>query len=237
MSDTTYDELRIWAQMLDDHMNLRIATANRIGRAADGSETNAVRTVDPMLYDAHLDALGRVEHDVALAMRRYFRKNVDPAIVAWQQVTPGIGEHLLARLLGVIGHPVHTNRYHWEGDGENRVLIDDGPYERRVSDLWSYCGHGDATRKRRRGMDKDEAAALGSDRAKMLVHLLAEACMKCRQSPFRSVYDERRAKTADREDWTPLHQHNDALRIVGKAILLDLWLAASAEPSEQKAVA
>ncbi len=224
MSD--YDELRIWAQMFDDHQKHRIATMNRVGRRADGEDSDAPHNVDPVLYEAVLDELTHAEKTIGKAMRGCYRRVVDPDIIKWQQVTTGIGEHLLARLLGVTGHPVHTTRHHWEGDGAERVLVCDGPYERRVSDLWSYCGHGDANRKRSKGMDKDEAMALGSDRAKMLVHLLAESCMKNRTSPFRRVYDERRARTAEREDWTDMHRHNDALRIVGKAILLDLWLAA-----------
>jgi hypothetical protein len=230
---TAYTDLGIWAQELEDMQKLRIASANRIGRGTKGCETNAAKTVDADFYQAHLEALEREEHVVALAMRRCYRRSVDPAIVAWQKATPGIGEHLLARLLGVIGDPVHTTRHHWEGNGDGRVLVDDGPYERRVSDLWSYCGHGDATRKRRKGMDKDEAAALGSDQAKMLTRLLAVSCMRCRQSPYRAVYDARRALTVDRfdtEDWTPLHQHNDALRLTGKAILRDLWLVSSWRP-------
>jgi len=221
-----YTELRIWSEMLEDTMRLRIATSNRIARGADGTETNAVKTVDEAPYLAHLAALERAEHDVVLAMKRCYRKTVDPAIIEWQKTATGIGERLLARLLGVIGHPVQTTRHHWEGDGADRVLVDDGPYTRRVSDLWSYCGHGDATRKRRAGMDKDDAMAMGSPRAKMLTHLLAESCIKQPRSPYRVVYDARREATTDR-GWTPGHSHNDALRITAKAILKDLWLAAN----------
>jgi hypothetical protein len=64
--------------------------------------------------------------------------------------------------------------------------------------------------------------------------------------PYRQVYEERRAITAERvhagpcvrcgpsghpaqpgSPWAAGHQHADALRIVGKAILKDLWLAAA----------
>ena len=233
---TTYHELGIWAAMLEDMQKLRIATANRVALGKEGRKTNAAVDVDPKQYAAHLGELEGEEHNVALEMRRCYRRSVNPEIVAWQKATPGIGEHLLARLLGVIGDPVHTTRHHWEGNGDGRVLVDDGPYERRVSDLWSYCGHGDATRKRRKGMDKDEAAALGSDQAKMLTRLLAVSCMRCRQSPYRATYDTRRTLTADREEWTPLHQHNDALRLTGKAILRDLVLVSGWRPEKEVTV-
>ena len=228
-----YLSLRIFAEMLEDAMQARIACSNRIERAG----------VDDTPYLAQLAAMEAAEHSVSLALGRCYRQVVDQDIILWQSDAKGIGEHLLARLLGVIGHPRHTNVYYWEGDGKNRVLVDDGPYERRVSDLWSYCGHGDVTRRRKTGMTAEEAAATGNPRAKMLVHLLAESCMKCMASPYRRVYDQRRALTQDRvhaapcvrcgpsghpaevgSPWSAAHQHADALRIVGKALLKDLWL-------------
>ena len=108
--------------------------------------------------------------------------------------------------------------------------------DRSVSQLWSYCGHGDPARKRRAGMTAEEAAAMGNPQAKMLTRLLAECCMKQNggtdkngkarlPSPYRAVYDEARMDYEAR-DWTDGHRHNAALRKTGKAILKDLWLAA-----------
>jgi hypothetical protein len=49
----------------------------------------------------------------------------------------------------------------------------------------------------------------------------------CACSPYRVVYDRRRAHTAvTRPDWTDGHSHNDALRVASKEILKDLWRAA-----------
>jgi hypothetical protein len=206
--------------MFEDAQKARMATESRALRAGLDTES----------YAPQLAALTAAEHTIGLALRRTYRVVCPDGIRAWQKEHIGIGEHMLARLLGIIGHPRHTTVYHWEGSSGERVLVEDGPMERRVSDLWSYCGHGDAERKRRSGMSATDATALGSPRAKMLTHLLAECCMKQRRSPYRSVYDARRAVTeANRSDWTPLHRHNDALRITGKAILRDLWIAADSE--------
>lgn len=209
-----YLQLRIWSEMFEDLQKARIACANRVERGG----------VDSGPYLAQLQMAEASEHGTGLGMRRCYRLVVDPEIVAWQKTTRGVGEHLLARLLGVIGHPVYTTAHHWEEAGEDRELVDDGPMERSVSQLWSYCGHGDVTRKRRTGMSAEEAAAMGNPRAKMIVHLIAESVVKAR-GPHRVFYDERRLATVDRE-WTPGHSHNDALRILGKAFLKDLWLAA-----------
>lgn len=85
-----------------------------------------------------------------------------------------------------------------------------------------------------------------STRAKTKAYLVATSCMKqlvapcardgegpavhvdaCSCSPYRVVYDRRRAHTAvTRAEWSDGHSHNDALRVAAKAILRDLWRAA-----------
>lgn len=80
--------------------------------------------------------------------------------------------------------------------------------------------------------------------AKSRAYLIAESCVKQARSPYREVYDKRRAVTAERvhdracsqcdgagstelgTPWRPGHQHADALRIVSKTVLKDLWCAA-----------
>jgi hypothetical protein len=200
------------------------------------------------MFAKHIEAMERTEHECSLMLARCYRRVVPAAIRQWQQDTPGIGEALLARLLGHLGHPVLAMPHHWQGKGTDRQLVADVPCERTVSQLWQYCGHGDPARRIAKGMSAEDLAAIGSPRLKMLVHLNAEACMKCvgttrsRRSPYRDVYEARRLVTADRvhaapcvrcgpsgrpaaegSPWSAAHQHADALRIVGKEILRDLW--------------
>ena len=113
----------------------------------------------------------------------------------WVKRTVGIGEKQGARLLAAIGDPAA------------RAM---------PSQLWQYCGHG-APSKRQRGVK-----SWWNPTAKMRVHLIAESCIKQRTSPYRAVYDEARMDWAAR-DTSDGHKHNHALRMVGKAILLDLW--------------
>lgn len=193
-------ELRVWAEMLFDAQRARIACTNRIERGG----------IDSAYFKPQLATLIAAEHEFALSLRECYRRTVPASIRAWQRDAVGIGAPALARLLGHLGDPS----------------------TRSLRQLWSYCGHGDAERKRRKGMTQDEAKALGSPMCKMIVHqLLASSCIKFmgeakrRRSPYRDVYDWRREVTVDREDWTAGHQHNDALRITGKEILRDLWIA------------
>lgn len=232
----------IWAEMHNDAQKSRIASTNRAERGG----------VEPAIYQAYVESVERSEHICKLALGRTYRRVVPATIIAWQKEQRGIGEHLLARLLGHLGDPYIATPYRWMASppedhecggtcGAQRHLVALEPFTRTVGQLWSYCGHGDPARKRRRLMDADDALAAGSPVCKMLVHLLAEACVK--QAPgnrYRDHYDEARAKYADRihveacapchakpeQPWKPGHQHAAAQRYVGKQILRDLWLAA-----------
>lgn len=44
-----------------------------------------------------------------------------------------------------------------------------------------------------------------------------------RRSPYRDVYDLGRERYTGREGWTPGHQHQAAIRLTVKAILIDVW--------------
>lgn len=233
-------ELRTFAELFDDAQRARIAAGNRV-----------LATGRPETFAAHFEAMKRTEDACALMLARCYRRVVPAPIRQWQQDTPGIGEPLLARLLGHLGHPVIATPHHWEGKGADRVLVAGEPYERTVAQLWQYCGHGDPARRITKGMTADELAAIGSPRLKMLVHLNAVACMKCvgtarsRRSPYRDVYEARRLDTADRahaascvrcgpsgkpaaegSPWSAAHQLADALRIMGKELLRDLYRVA-----------
>lgn len=228
-----FDQLRVYAECLADAMEHRKAVANRLRSG----------TVDEAISIGLLENLENTEKLLRKGLRGSLRKAA-PEIVAWikSDAAKGIGEETVARLIGVIGHPLIARPHHWEGEGDNRRLVADPEYKRTVSQLWSYCGHGDAAR--RKGMSVEEAFGLGSPRAKTLVYLCAESAVKAglrklegadatftpdsreAVSEYGQVYLDRRIHTWDRDDWTPGHKHADALRIVGKRILRDLWIAA-----------
>lgn len=218
-----WDALRLFAEMYEDAQKARIGCENRVRSA----------TVDEDLTAALLAALGNAENELKKALAKQYKRTVPAPIQEWAKQTKGIGKtspHLLARLLGVIGHPVLATPHHWEGEGTDRVLVADPPFLRNVAKLWAYCGHGDPSRKRAKGMSAAQAASLGNPRAKMIVHLLAESVVKQKNEDYRLVYDTRREATAvTHPDWSKGHSHNDALHIVAKEILRDLWRAGSVD--------
>ena len=155
---------------------------------------------------------------------------------------PGVGDKLIARLAGEIGHPVLTVPAKWvdapEGSDEKRVLEEGEMFARTVGQLWSYIGMGDPSRRPKVGMSQEDAMACGSRNAKKFAYLLADAAMKktggvdktgkdMPRSPYRDLYEITKGYyTANRPDWTPGHCNNATLRKVAKTIVKDFWIAA-----------
>jgi hypothetical protein len=215
--------LRIAAETFADFQQFRVAANNRAERGGVPPDEFADLVVG---LDAQEAALRRV-------LVRAYRAAVSPAVRDWQQRTPGLGEPTFARLLGLLGHPRVAFPWHWEGEGHDRHLVADAPYARTISQLWSYCGVGDATRKQKKGKTADELMACGSPRLRSLLFLVATSCMKNRASPYRAVYEEQKAAAIERgwheqkRRFPPTNRaEQHALRVVGKEVLRDLWLVA-----------
>jgi hypothetical protein len=153
--------------MFEDAQQTRIATTNRAERGG----------VDPGAYLAYIESVTLAEKVCGTHMRKCYRRVVPEEIRNWQQAMGGIGEHLLARLLGHLGHPVWATPHHWEGTGSKRVLVADEPFARTVGQLWQYCGHG-APGRIKKGATFEELAAMGSPKLKMIVHLISEGIVK-----------------------------------------------------------
>lgn len=244
-----YLKLRMLAEMFWDSQDFRKAQRNksRSGTTFDADEIAAA-----------LDLIEQAEKTVSKAMVRELRKVAPEPVQTWIRESPGVGEHLAAKLIGVIGDPYIASPAHWEGEGKGeRHLVWDKPYARNLDKLWSYCGIGDPARKRRKGMTAEEGAATGNWKAKCTLRLIAEACVKQPGSKYEQVYRRAREEYEGRvhvdkcpqckgssepgQPWRPGHQHSAALRKVAKEVLRDLWEAArdahGREHQEQAAAA
>lgn len=183
------------------------------------------------------DALTALEHGAELNLKRALRKC---GIHPWVKAQVGLGEKQVARLLGAIGDPYwhlaedrpRTVSELWAYCGLHVLPASPGapdthrtsaggaqtsdPGRPRTDTHTSVAG---VAAKRRKGQ-----RANWSTDAKTRAYLVATSCIKQARSPYRAVYDTRRAHTAaTHTDWTAGHSHNDALRITSKAILRDLW--------------
>ncbi|MCX2931370.1 hypothetical protein ORI20_13885 [Mycobacterium sp. CVI_P3] len=241
------------ADMVDELESTRIAAANRLRQLTDPGEHGHGLTLnhpDIRRLAAMVETLERAEHDAILNLQRAMRHH---PLGAWVKATPGVGEKQAARLLASIRDP------YWHD-------LHDRP--RRLYELNAYCGMhlcetsgGQSSAAddshpgsqstpgtqcppaarvaptRRRGERANWNAA-----ARQRVWLIAESCVKVRNSPYRDVYDATRVKYAaavhdvpckrcgpsgsPAEAGSPLsagHQHARAMRAMCKQILKDLW--------------
>jgi len=198
-------DLMLAAATLDDIERVRMSTGLRIG----AMEREGAPASDAML--AVHQALKAVEHDATLHLQRTMRKH---PLGPWVKRTTGIGEKQGARLIAAIGDPYIKD----EQTDENGNVTPARP-RRGPAELWAYCGYA-PEQKRRKGVKSNWNA-----QAKMRAFLIAESCMKCRASPYRTDYDRARLSWANR-DVSDGHKHNHALRVVAKAVLRDLYLEA-----------
>lgn len=227
-----YREVRVVARQFYDAQKSRIRAQNRY-RAATARDEH----IDPSFVEP-IRLMEDVEAMYQRVLRNHYRQVVHPAVREWVDKTPGLGEHLMARLLGEIGDPAIAYPAHWEesNDQDNegkRVLVFEEPFSRGVRELWAYCGFGDPDRRRKKGMTQEDAFGLGNPLAKTLAWQLAESCIKQNgtpdkngksraRSPYRDCYEKSKAHYAER-DWTPKHIQNAATRYTAKAILKDMW--------------
>lgn len=226
--------LNLAADVVDDMETVRIANGNRLSAiermylaAANTPEEKAEAQLafkmdpDAIRLAAIIEAIHTVEK---LAIRNLEKSVRDHPLYPWIKAQKGIGDKTAARLLAVIGDPYV---------GKN------GP--RTVSQLWAYCGHGDPARRKAKGMTQADLFALGNPLAKKRVWLIATTILKA-QGPLSAVYYDRKAATEGREHaieckrcgpsgkpaqpgspWSDAHRHADALRVLGKAVLRELW--------------
>ncbi len=220
----SYDTLRIYADGLDDLMRMRVGMDNRIGAAKREGNDTAHQT-----FSVALDSIKIAEKGIYSGLVKAF-KLAAPDLYEWTESVCGLGTPTVGRLLGTLGDPLIATPMRMEGEGAARTRVPDGePYYRTVSQLWQYCGYGDASMKATSGMSQVEAMAMGKRRIKPILHVIQEQALKSAGKkgycPYRPVYEDKKEFYAETHpEWTPGHIDNAARRIVKKEILRDLWL-------------
>lgn len=215
MQDRT--NLFVYADLLDDLENVRIANENRLRSLQQVKGIEGAAELEALVED-----LSTFEKEMTKLLKKEMRQ--DP-LGPWVKDTLGLGEKQIARLLAATGDPVYAT------DSETGEV-----WERTVSQLWAYCGYRPG-QQRKKGVKSN-----WSSEAKMRAFLCAESCMKVMSSPYRKVYDDAREHYRDAKhehecprcgpagnpakpgsDLSDGHKHARALRKVAKEILKDLW--------------
>lgn len=222
-----YGLLLITADYLDDVERVRIATENRV-RSLEQVKANAIPPGLMTFWHEQVAAMQRLEAGATGQLTRAMRQH---PLNPWVESMIGVGHKQLARLLSATGDPT------------SYIDPEEGYIERTLGMFRQYCGHGDPLRSSKRRGEQIEF----SPEAKKRIWLIASSCIKHANSPYRSVYDAGREKYADAahnapcprcgpagkpaqrgSDLSDSHKHARALRLVGKAVLKDLYAEAKA---------
>lgn len=231
------------AYKLTTRLTNRLKALKRLGEA-----TNGIPLYDPAL-GAQLDTAKAGKEESGKILSKLYQQCAPPAIVKFQQDTIGLGDLLMAQLVGVVGDFKFYTEAWWEeaetsspdtadshdDPAEKRVLVIGEVKTAGVREIWTYCGHGDANARRKKGASQEHQFAAGNPQAKMVTHLMAEFALRktgkpdkndkvAKATPYYEPYLKWKAEAAaNHDDWIPLRCHNHATRKVGKAILKDIW--------------
>lgn len=213
--------LLLYAEMLNDVEEIRIAQDNRIRSLLDETGMDD----PPKEYQAIRAHLDDTEKGLIKELQKTMQKH---PLGDFVERIPGLGLKTSARFLASVGDPC------WN-DAEGRM-------RRGPAELWKYLGLAPGQRKKR-----GERAAWNHE-GKMRSYLIAKQCMMTAgtgnkpRSPYRDVYEEARKHYEDAvheepcvrcgpsgkpaEVGSPLndgHKNARALRKVQKAILKDMF--------------
>lgn len=233
--------LQTLASHLDDIEGLRKATANRLRilTTTEPDEDGVMRgfglTENNFVVKSVMESFEVLETEENETIKILQKQMKAHPLGPWVKKQKGVGEKQAARLLASIGDPYWIDEAEFEDDNGNITKRASGP--RTVSQLWAYAGlHVDSTSgeaiRHRKGVQSNWKTEI-----KTRAYLVSTSCIKQMEGGYRKIYDARRAATKiSHPDWTDGHSHNDALRIISKAILKDMWIEAKRLHDEKAVV-
>lgn len=192
---------------------VRIVTAALSGKQQKAEDADTAAVIESDLNAIALSiAPGTARRlEIEREMRRKARQL---PIYEWAKSIKGLGEIGLAVIIGETGDLSNYPNYRhvWKRLGL-------APFEGKSYSLWRVEGGLDAEDWTRAGYNPRRRAEIYSCVGDPLFRAQSVA-----KGPYRAIYDKRRAHTAiTHADWTKAHSHNDALRIMTKALVSDLW--------------
>ena len=246
--------LALASDSLDDIEQLRIATENRVRMLTRNKEDSDgemrglgldERSPEVAQAMAMLDGLKALENGQTLAIKREIRKS---PFAGWVKRSKGIGEKQAARLISVLGDPYWNDLYDrprtvselWAYCG---YAVNGGIAQRRKKGEranWSAKAKSRAYLIAeacvKAGVRKtDDAEAAFTPDTRVAISEYGEIYLARREQTWERVHTTEcvRCGPAGKpaQPGSPLssaHQHNDALRIVAKSVLKDIWLEARA---------
>lgn len=231
--------LGMFAAQLDDYEDRRKATANRL-RILTTTKPDSDGVMRGFGFDKthpqvamweNLYEVDKQAEDMCVKMLEKTMKQ--HPLYPWSKIVKGLGAKTFARLLSCIGDP-YVTRF---------------GMVRTVSQLWAYMGlhtmlMSDGTvvaARNMRGLQSNWKTI-----AKTRLYIVETGMLKAgirrtddgervAVSDYGQVYIDRREHTQlTHPEWTNAHRHNDAMRIMGKRFVKELWREAKRLHTERE---
>lgn len=191
----------------------RIVDASLSGKPqkAEDEEVAHALAADLGVVCLALAPLEKARHEIELGIARTARRL---PVFEWVHGVRGFGEKTLGVLIGETGN---LTNYPKPDKLWKRLGL--APHDGKAYSTW----------RREGGLTAEDwiAARYAPRRRAEVYSCLSEPLFRSQtpvMGPYRLVYDARRARTAETHpDWTKAHSHADALRIMTKRAVSDLW--------------
>lgn len=174
----------------------RVAFNNRIAAVERGSDQ--ATPAGERIYHYYHDRFLELERDLSKDIEQVL-DDLSLPIIDHLLALKGVGPVLAAKVVA----PIDIRR------------------AETVSALWRYCGYGVVDGKRERPVKGQRLAY--NKTLKIACRMVGESFMKA-SSPYRALYDEKRAYYEANREWTKGHVHNAALGFMIKIWLSHLWV-------------
>lgn len=187
-----------------------VALAGKDQKPEDESVAAALGA-DLLVVGGAIQPLEKARHAIELDITRAARKL---PVAEWVEGVRGFGEKTLGVLIGETGN---LSNYATPDKVWKRLGL--APHDGKAYSTW----------RRQGGLTAEEWMRAGYAPARLaqVFSCLSEPLLKSQtpvMGPYRQRYDARRARTAETHpDWTKAHSHADALRVMTKKAVSDLW--------------
>jgi hypothetical protein len=207
-----YDEDETARDKINKRAASIFATAQS-GKAQKPEDAEIYQAVasDLAVIIASMEPGDAARHQIELEMARTVRKL--PAY-PWAKSVKGLGDVGLAVIIGEAGD---LGSYPTKGHLWKRLGL--APFEGQAYSTWRMKG----------GLTSEQWTDAGYSprRRAEIFSVIGDPLFRAQsvaQGPYRAVYDRRRSLTGETHpDWTKAHSHADALRVMTKIMLRDLW--------------
>lgn len=209
-----YDEAEEGREKVNARAARIVAAAlNGKEQKPEDEETYQSVAADLIALSMSITPCTKQRHEIELEMKRTVRKL---PVYEWAKAVKGLGELGLAVIVAEAGD---LSGYPKKGHVWKRLGL--APYKGQALSTWRMKG----------GLSADEWTDAGySPRRRAEIYAVISEPLFRAQSvangPYRAIYDRRRLTTEElHPDWSKAHSHADALRVMTKYLIRDLWKA------------